>query len=91
MQDEPKSTGDRRYYIFALRIMGEIVYLIAVPVVVLALVGKWLDGKFGTKPWLLITGFVLAALISGFSVWRRAKELGKEYQALDEKNLEHRT
>lgn len=62
-------------------------YLIAVPVVVLALLGKWLDDKLGTRPWFIIGGFIFAAIISGFSVWRRAKQLGIEYQALDDKTL----
>lgn len=81
---EPKNVGqDRRYFLFAIRIMGELVWMIAVPVVLLALLGKWLDTRWNTRPWFLILGFVLAAIISGVSVWRRAKELGKEYQDID--------
>lgn len=84
MEDKPKNQqSDRRYFLFALRIMGEIVWMIAAPVVLLAILGKWLDTRWGTRPIFLIIGFVLAALISGFSVWRRAKELGKEYQDID--------
>jgi F0F1-type ATP synthase assembly protein I len=82
IQKPPSS--DRQYIIFALRIMGEISSLIAVPVVLFTLTGKWLDGRFNTGPKLLITGFVLAALLSGVMVWRRAKQLGQAYQALDE-------
>lgn len=78
---------DRRYFLFALRIMGELVYLIAVPVVFLALGGKWLDSRYQTAPRFLIAGFVLAAFCSGIAVYRRARELGREYQALD-KNQE---
>lgn len=82
-EQRQKPLSDRRYTIFALRIMGEITYLIAVPVVALALFGKWLDGRYETAPKFLIAGFVLAAIISGTGVWRRAKQLGREYQNLD--------
>lgn len=78
-----KTTIDRAYFVFAIRIMGEFTFLIALPVVVFALLGKWLDGKYGTQPLFLISGFVLAVVISGFTVYRRIKELGKEYQELD--------
>lgn len=84
MQAERKNGGqDRRYFLFAIRIMGELVWMIAVPVVLLAFLGKWLDNRWNTRPWFLIFGFVLAALISGFAVWRRVHQLGKEYQDID--------
>ncbi len=87
MENKPKNQqSDRRYFLFALRIMGELVWMIAAPVVILALFGKWIDTRFGTRPIFLIAGFVLAAITSGISVWRRTKELGKEYQDLD-KNI----
>lgn len=76
-------SSDRKYMIFAIRIMGEITYLIAVPIVVLVILGKWLDGRFHTEPKFLIAGFIVAALFSGTTVWRRARQLGREYQALD--------
>lgn len=85
MPNQAPQSLDRRYFLFALRIMGEFTYMIAVPVVVFVLLGKWLDGRYGTSPKFLIGGFVLAALISGVAVWRRAKELGREYQELDRK------
>ncbi len=74
-----------------MRIMGELIYLIALPVVLLALLGKWLDSRFSTSPRLLILGFVFAALISGIAVYRRAKELGKEYQAIEKSDVERST
>ena len=78
-----KKTDDRAYQLFGLRAAGELGYLIALPVVLFALAGKWLDGRFGTKPWCVIAGFVLAALLSGTAVYRRAKQLGMQYDALN--------
>lgn len=75
-------TSDNKYWIFGLRIVGEFGGLIAVPVVVLVLLGRWLDGRWGTKPWMTIVAFVLAAVISGMMVWKRTKDVAKEYQQL---------
>lgn len=82
MPDAP-STKDSRYLKLAFRIIGEFGVSIAVPVVVLALLGKHLDERFGTGPWLRIAGFALAAVITALIVSRRAKAFGKEYEAID--------
>lgn len=74
--------NDRRYWLFGLRIAGDFGVTLALPVVVLAYLGKRLDTHFNTAPWLLITGFVLAALTSGVLIFRKAKRYGKEYQQL---------
>jgi hypothetical protein len=42
-------------------------FIIALPLVVFALVGKWADHKFGTFPWLTLAGIVLA--ITSTTVW----------------------
>jgi hypothetical protein len=76
------STPDRRYMLLGLRIVVEFGAAIAVPVVALALVGKRLDLACGTWPLFTSLGFVLAALITAFSVRRRARRFGQEYQKL---------
>ena len=76
------SKSDRPYYLFALKIVGNFGVAIAVPVVLFALLGQYLDEKFGTDPWLLILGFVLAALISGRIIYKKAKKYGADYNKL---------
>lgn len=73
---------ERKYWIFALRIAGDFGATIAVPVVLLAYFGRYLDARWGTRPWLLIGGFALAATISAVLIARKAKKFGKEYQEL---------
>lgn len=77
-----EKTSDRGYYLFGLRIVADFGATIAVPIVVFAWLGQRLDARWGTKPWLLIAGFVLAAFISGISIYRKAKVYGNEYQKL---------
>lgn len=67
---------------FGLKIVGEFGGLIAIPVVLFVLAGRWLDGRWGTKPVFIIIGFVVAAFVSGMMVWKRAKEISVEYQKL---------
>ena len=74
---------DRRYYLFALRIIGDFGASIAVPVVVFVLFGQWLDGKYDKSPWFTVIAFVLAAVLSGRMIYKKAKRYGKEYQDID--------
>ncbi len=38
-----------------------------------ALLGLWLDGEFGTKPWLLVAGVLLGTLAGFIEMYRAAK------------------
>lgn len=80
--DDKKATADRGYYMFALRIVGDFGVTIAVPVVILVLIGQWLDNKWHTSPLFTILGFIVAALLSGIIIYRKAKRYGAEYQKL---------
>lgn len=64
------------------RIFLEFGAIIAAPVVLLAWLGKYLDGRYGTQPKLLIAGFVLAFVISGISIVKKARKFGQEYEAI---------
>src|SRR5690606_15238521 len=77
------ANNDRRYVMLAFRIIGEFGATIALPVVVLALLGKYLDARYGTTPWLRVAGFVLAAFITATIIKKRATYFGKEYEALN--------
>lgn len=61
--------------LLSLRFAWNLGYLIAIPVVVFGFGGALADKKLGTSPLFVITGFVLAALLSGVGVYRRIKEI----------------
>jgi F0F1-type ATP synthase assembly protein I len=46
---------------------------IALCIIVGLLGGRWLDGHFGTDPWLMIVGFVAGAVAAGRALWRVVK------------------
>lgn len=86
-----KPSNDRAYMLLGARIVGNFGATIAVPIVLFSLLGKWLDTRWGTGPWMLILGFLLAATLSGISITRKAKEYGREYQKLVDSETPEKT
>lgn len=85
MPDSSQKNTDRAHYLLAFRIMGDFGASIAVPVVVLVLLGQWLDAKYQTQPWLMIVGFILAAASSAKIIYTKSKKYGQEYQQMTKK------
>ena len=54
---------------------AELGYLIAVPIVVLALVGRLVDKRLNTAPWLLLAGIIISVTVSSWLVYRKVKEI----------------
>jgi F0F1-type ATP synthase assembly protein I len=62
----------------ALSLAWELGYTIAVPIVVLALAGRFADRRLGTSPWLLLAGIFVSIVISTISVYfKTIKIIGK--------------
>lgn len=72
----------RKAYIFAFKALGDFGVTIAVPAVVAALAGKWLDTKFASSPKYTIILFTIAFVLTILIVVRKVKRYGKEYQEL---------
>ena len=54
----------------AFEIFGQVSAWVAVPIVTALIIGKWLDGRYGTKPWLFLGLSGVAFLISSFGIVR---------------------
>jgi hypothetical protein len=80
----PAGRSDRAYIMFGMRIVGDFGVAIAAPVVILALAGKWLDGRYGTGRAFTVAGFILAFLLSAGVIWRKTKAFSREYQRLQD-------
>jgi F0F1-type ATP synthase assembly protein I len=55
----------------ALSLAWQLGYSITIPLIVLALLGRFLDKKFNTSPWLLLAGIFLSLIVSTFAVYSK--------------------
>lgn len=81
---KPKNPMNR-YYIFALKIIGDFGATIAIPVVISAIIGQKLDDKWHTRPMMLIIFMAISAVITAVLIYKKAKVYGKDFQDLDKK------
>lgn len=68
---------NKSYALESLMVMSvafELGFIIALPITGLALLGKWLDQKYGVSYYLYI-GIVLAMIVSGLTVYGRLSSL----------------
>ena len=56
---------------------------IVVPVIAGAFIGKWLDNRYETEPWLFLALVGFAFLISMFGL---IKNVAEEYRKIEDKN-----
>lgn len=61
-----------------LKLLGNLGFLIAVPLVVCALIGRLLDKRLDSSPLFLLTGLVFSLIISSIGVYRKTQELLKD-------------
>lgn len=50
---------------------------LAVAVILMFFLGRWLDGKFGTTPWLMLAGMTLGFGAGFYSFLRSVQKLAK--------------
>ena len=72
--------NDRYYYWLGIRAAGDFGVTIAIPALIAAYLGKLLDLHFGTSPWLLISCFTIAFVITIAICVRRARHYAKLYE-----------
>ena len=75
-----KKTSDAAYYRFAMRIIGDFGVSMAVPAVIAAFVGIWLDRKLGTTPWFMIIGLVAAFTSTYLVIKKKAVHYAKLFE-----------
>jgi F0F1-type ATP synthase assembly protein I len=70
-ETESKNETSNNFKMWSLA--WELGYLIALPIIILALLGRFLDKKFITSPLFLLVGILLALVITGFLVWKKIR------------------
>lgn len=67
----------------ALTIMAKLTGWIAFPVIIATFVGQWLDGRYGTGPWLFLASIGVSFIVSMYGLTTNAlnefKKIEKEY------------
>ena len=66
-ENDEKPTKDAFTKWSLINLSVEFGFIIAIPLVIFALAGKFLDHKFNTFPWLTLAGIVLA--ITSTTIW----------------------
>ncbi len=75
--------NDAAYYGLAMRIFVDFSGTIAIPAVLAALLGKWLDQKFTMNgPVFLLILLFLAFLSTALTLKQKAKVYAKKYEAI---------
>lgn len=58
----------------ALSFVWDVIFSIAIPTTLFALLGRWLDQRWHTSPWMTILGLILALGLAFVLVMRKAKQ-----------------
>jgi ATP synthase protein I len=82
MASERRSPGWLRYSGVGLELAGATAGL--------ALVGYWIDGRFGTRPWGMIAGVVIGLVGGLYNLVRESLEAVREAKADDDENARGR-
>lgn len=63
--------------ILLLSDLGDTTWRMFVPTVGLAFAGFYLDGVWGTKPWLMLTGATLGAVLAGLLIRKQLRKVNQ--------------
>lgn len=75
----------KKSLLFSFSLIGTIGFATAVPLAGLSLLGRYLDGRFGTEPALFWVGLVFGSIIAFFSVKQIATDAVEKLNKLTEK------
>ncbi len=75
MSDLKKKKNEKNNDLSLFSLAWELGYIIAIPIVILAIGGAFLDKKMGTSPWMLLMGVTFSILITSFSVYYKVTKI----------------
>lgn len=89
MPDADKTARDgheKKLMIFSLRLIGEVLATISMPIIALSWIGRRLDVRMATKrPYLLAVGILVAFLVSSVVLCIKSLKYRQQYELLTEK------
>ena len=72
---ESKNKNEKMIFFKTLGLAWQLGYIIAVPLVIFAISGRFLDRKYDASPVFLLSGMLLAIIVSGLLVFRKTKKI----------------
>jgi len=78
MPESKKPSKGAGKYVRQVGLLGTVPILLAVGPVVGFVIGRWLDGKFDTEPYLMIVFLIFGFIASGKEVWKIIKQAEKD-------------
>ena len=67
MEPNQKSNAPQLNKWTFVSLASQLAFIIALPLFIFGLVGKWLDNELGTKPWITLGGVLIA--IAATTAW----------------------
>jgi len=80
-------TNDNKWLQPALQVFAKLSGWIAFPVIIGAFLGKWLDKRYGTEPWLFLGVVGFSFIISMFGLVSNAL---KEFKKIEKQSKEEK-
>ena len=66
-----------------MKIFADFSGSIAIPAVLAAFLGKWLDARYGTSPKLMILCLLAAFVLTGIIIVRKARKYSELYASIE--------
>lgn len=73
----------KKSLIFAFGLIGQIGFATALPLVVLGMLGRYLDRHWGTSPYLFLLGLVIGTVIVYFTLRKIVREAMKQFEKIN--------
>lgn len=73
----------RKSLIFSFSLIGQIGFSTAIPLVVLGLLGRYLDKKYDTGPYLFLAGLLLATVFIVFYLKKIVREATEQFKEIN--------
>ena len=77
--ERKKDDSLKKSIIFSFSLIGQVGFATALPLVFFSLLGRYLDNKLGTTPYLLLAGLCLATIIVYFTLRKIVQQAIKEF------------
>ena len=75
----------KKTLLFSFGLIGQIGFSTAIPLVVLGLLGRYLDKRFGSGPYLFLLGLALATVAVYFVIREIVRRTLEEFEEINEK------